>query len=402
MSAGLLPLPATLNQIIPNLMVNLERIDADGTKTVTAFSRLVLSDSQKSQLSYPETMDVLDEYFLQENITNDVANSHLLSFTRIRDYIYGVYFVIDNFEPYNFEEMSKSKTPLNLPDSVKFNSEFYLEFYFDIDGLIILNGFVTDTLVSAIQYMQDGKFYIGAIDQNGILPSHFTRGTNHVIGLSRNLRSKCNEIQRDCSKGYNSYIPPPASLKQTLLQVFSNTKNKSREENGGIFFTYWSRCLLSEEQKSQITYPPNFKPLNFYVYEQYTNSVNSEIEDLSIAVFAENNGYLYGLYYRLDGQSVLPVEKLVLSENPIKIDPKANLTKIDYIECYFKVKTCKNKRVIIDGLSYRSDNQYSTLQYSDKKKFYFAGLRSTGTRLPSFIYNPDNIIGVSENLKISC
>lgn len=402
MSIGVLPLPATLNQIIPNLMNNYKTTDISNNDVFIAVTKLTLSDKQKSQLSYPDTMDVLDEYYLQQIFTEDVVSPYLLSFTRIRDFIFGVYFNVENFETFDLEKMVGSKNPLFLPDNVQFKSSFYIESYFNIDGLIILNGFnfETDNVYSSIQYMQDGKFYNGSINNNGIIESHFTRGTAYITGLSKNLNNKCNDNQRECSKGRSSYFPPPASLEQTLLQIFPNNKRISTQQNGGVFSYNWSRCLLSEEQKTQIVYPPGFTPLDFFVYFQFSNPDIPEATSLQLVSFAKKDGYLFGFYYDLDSKELLPIEKLISSKKSIKIDPNIKLIDANYIECYFKIKTCKCEKVIINGLSTLSGDISSSLQYSEKDKNYVSFMNSSGILPLHFIINSKYITGISKNLKL--
>lgn len=378
MSLGYLVLPANINELIPSLFSN-------NTKFIS--SRVELSDVQKSSIVYPEGMNPLNFFVVYQGSNS----TELAAFARVRDYVYGIYYTVENVR-FDDNELICSKYPVILPNNAKLVKQNYLEVYLDVEGLIMLNGFDSTKLQSWVQYTNDGFFHGAIIDTNGIINEG---KAFRVTGLSENLKiCKC-EVELGCGKK-PSLVPKSASLKDTLAGLFINWKRVSTNPQVGLQISTSVVALLSDSQKLSINYPEGFTPLNYFVLSQVLTE-NASFDSFTITAFATKDNHLYGLYYYVTNQKFYDSEFLANTNKPITLDPNAILTSYNYFEFYF----CVDRKVILNGLSY-ADPISGSLQYSTKKRFFHNWLYPTGIPSEYYFRNPEFNTGLSRTLDLSC
>lgn len=380
MSQGLLILPATLNELIPSLFNNNDEFIS---------SRVELSDSQKSSIVYPEGMIPLDFFVVYQGS----ETLELTAFAQVRDYIFGIYYIINNVR-FDKEILICSELPVILPSNAELINENYLEVYLDIGGLIVLSGIDSKLIESWVQYSKDGFFHDASIGIDGIINKNRDKSLR-VIGLSENLKicEKKVELGSGCKP---PLVPTSANLKDTLANLFRNTKRSSLNPLEGVLIDTKSEVKLSDEQKSSITYPDGFIPLNFFVLSQLLTD-NDVFISMSVISFAVKDKRLYGFYYDVTNQQIYDPKFLANTKNPVILDSSAVLTDSKYMEFYFY----ENNKVLLNGLSY-GDDLAASLQYSAGKQYFHSWVFTTGIPYRFYLYNPTFNTTLSKTLRLSC
>ena len=187
----------------------------------------------------------------------------------------------------------------------------------------------------------------------------------------------------------------PAALQAIIDNLFQNQKYHTRDNVQ--YKQTFSRLSLTDSQKEKIVYPSGYTPLDFFVIYQtdkYADRtfVSSELSMVSFMKRA-NDGYIYGHYFAVSNQGRYRTEVLKHSTGPVTLSENASLVPSQYIEVYNDI----NGSTVILSLSTVSDNQYATLQYSNKGRYVYQQLRTGGLE----IFNGDDALltGLSKNLK---
>jgi hypothetical protein len=189
------PPAATLPNILCDLFQN-EKYHDDGFQYKVLFSRVALTDAQKSQLIYPEGFHPLDFYIVyQTDKYNELGfvdyNIQLVSFVRKEtdNHIYGIYFDViaqPRFEP---EMLVCSKHAVHLSEIARLITSQYIEAYNDVLGTSVILGFNSAEPYSAsLQYSHQCRYFFEELNANGIINPNLSK--TKLTGLSRNLR--CN------------------------------------------------------------------------------------------------------------------------------------------------------------------------------------------------------------------
>lgn len=189
-------------------------------------------------------------------------------------------------------------------------------------------------------------------------------------------------------------VPQPAKLKDIVDDLFENERIKypdgSRE-----FFTFVA-ATLTDQQKQSLTSLPGSTPLDFYIYYQVDRfDVNDNLISTSqyvITYVKKNDGFIYGIYFSVSGQTRFEIKELEKSPTPIVLVETAQLTPDNYMEVYNHIFGT----TFILGLSTDSTFPLASLQYTKKSKYFYEDLVSTGVDRPDL---PETVlIGLSKSL----
>jgi hypothetical protein len=184
-----IPPPASFSNIIFDLFQNQEN-EFNGLKTIVTFSKVSLTDDQKSQLTYSQFFEPLDFYIIYQT---DIYNGselistklELVSFIKLGNYIYGAYFDVFAQPRFEIDYLKSSKEPVNLLPTVRFITSQYLELYNCVLGITIILGLNTSDSTSSLQYSHNCKYFSEDLSIYGIDVSHL--GPTILTGLSTNL-----------------------------------------------------------------------------------------------------------------------------------------------------------------------------------------------------------------------
>lgn len=186
-----LPKHAKLDSIIKDLFQN-EVVTSDALKEYFTFSDLILTDDQQKQLLYPTGFVPMNIFVLQQVDskigTNSSNRMSMVSFVKKNDgYIYGYYFDITNQPRIKKSELTNSKHPIKLKNTVQFVPVSLLEIYNFIFGttVILSLGFNSNNPYATLQYSQCDKYYYESLNQNGIINPQYP--ITKILELSKNL-----------------------------------------------------------------------------------------------------------------------------------------------------------------------------------------------------------------------
>ncbi|CAH6419688.1 Hypothetical protein HVR_LOCUS764 [uncultured virus] len=195
MSRTGLPNPASLLETVENLFQNEKYVERDDTDVVVSFSKLVLTPEQKAQLVYPSGLIPIDFYIFYQ--TDRFQNGELIrtsmevvSFAQRRDFIYGVYFDVQAQARFEIDQLVESEELITLSATARIITDFYIEVYNEIKGLIVILGLSTlaPEPLASLQYSRKCKYFYEAIYDNGIRGEDQFIPVTHLTGLSANLR----------------------------------------------------------------------------------------------------------------------------------------------------------------------------------------------------------------------
>lgn len=180
--------PASLKSIVGSLFQN-EKFGS----TIITFSRVALTDSQKSQLFYPEGFVPLEFYIIyQTELRKPQPESpyqiSLVSFCRKGDHIYGVYFDVVAQARLDRCVLKRSPHPVTLSEVARFITSQYLEVYNNVLGTTVILGLSTDPnqIGASLQFSHGHRYYYQFTTATGIADPNIPK--TRLTGLSRNLK----------------------------------------------------------------------------------------------------------------------------------------------------------------------------------------------------------------------
>lgn len=192
-------------------------------------------------------------------------------------------------------------------------------------------------------------------------------------------------------------VPKPAILNDIICDLFKNEKTKNLDQT--ISKLTFSKAKLTFDQKKSLSYPKNFKPLDVYlIFQTDTKNLKGEITSkLELVSFTQkNDGFIYGFYFIILNQPRYKIGELEESHKSIKINKKAKFVSFKYIEVYQKIKDT----TILVSYSDDKNDKGASLQYADRKKYYFEVLNLNGINNPQL--QAFYLTGISKNLEKFC
>jgi hypothetical protein len=187
------PQPATLKQVINDLFQN-EKYDYDGLQHVITFSKVNLTEGQKSSIIYPLGLSPIDYYVIyQTDKFNDYGlvsfNIKLVSFVKKGEYLYGYYLDVNNQSRYSIDLLRESYDAVELSSDALFSNSRYLELYNKLGEYTLILGLSHDDIPSSsLQYSHNCKYYYEEMFSDGV---HEDNPETRLTGLSNNLRHIC-------------------------------------------------------------------------------------------------------------------------------------------------------------------------------------------------------------------
>ena len=178
-----LPPAARLSYIIMDIFRN-EEYCVNNVKTTSLSSKCNLTSAQINQLTYAPEFTPCNIYILYQVSDGTTTTLQLISFVRKNNYIYGIYFDVNNQTPFSYSDLVCNCNPVTLVDSVQLVYSDYLEVYFDINGTTILLGFDSDSNNSSLQYSDNCRYFYSFLSNTGLDENN---PKVYVTGLSRNL-----------------------------------------------------------------------------------------------------------------------------------------------------------------------------------------------------------------------
>lgn len=168
----------------------------------------------------------------------------------------------------------------------------------------------------------------------------------------------------------------PVSFSRTIRSLYRNTVLRSRNMTAKV---YWSRLILTPEQSQQLVYPPGFKPLNVFLYQQVDQfDASGQLLTSVLYVIAfmrkDRDPYVYDIYTFLHNQPRFDPRVLVNSRHAITLDPGATFE----AENFFEVSQSVNGTAVYLGVSFAPGNPYAFLGYDARG---FCRGRSFGNNL---------------------
>lgn len=192
----------------------------------------------------------------------------------------------------------------------------------------------------------------------------------------------------------NKGVPPPANINEIIYGLFQNEKIKNTNETKTLVL--FSAACLTDKQKKSLTYPENMTPIDLYLVYQtdkYDNNDNLKSTTIQLVSFVKKNtDLIYGVYFNLDDQPRYDPCDLTKSSKPINLSNNAIAINSDYLEAYNDI----NGTIVILSLSTQPGHITSSLQYSNKSKYYYEELSRNGIVLP--LFPETKLTGLSKNL----
>lgn len=190
------PQAASLYNIIHGLFQN-EKYRYNNLKYVVTFSRVSLTDNQKSQLIYPSEFTPLNLFILYQTdsyneIDHTTTKLELISFLSKQNYIYGAYFNIFGQSRFDLYKLKDSVKPVELLSTVRLVNNQYIEVYNDILGTTVILGLNTGDssgVNASLQYSHKCRYFFEDMSVDGIITPDL--GETFLTGLSRNLDQNC-------------------------------------------------------------------------------------------------------------------------------------------------------------------------------------------------------------------
>lgn len=187
-------------------------------------------------------------------------------------------------------------------------------------------------------------------------------------------------------------VPAPASFSNIIGDLFQNERICDK---GSKYIITFSHIVLTDDQKSQLIYGPDFIPLNIFII--YQTDIYDEIELVSTTIelisFVKKGRYIYGAYFSVLAQPRYEVCELRKSRGPVTLSPIARLITSQYLEIYNNIL---GTTVILGLNSSNPTNQLASLQYGHNCRYFYENLSVNG------ITNPDlgatTLTGLSTNL----
>ena len=162
-------------------------------------------------------------------------------------------------------------------------------------------------------------------------------------------------------------VVPPAKLEDVIEQLFKN--EKYTYPDGSKYIYTFAKAVLTDEQQSLLTYPSVYHPIDFYIVYQI-DEIDANCENVSTKVrlmsfVSKDDGFIYGYYFDVSGQSRYNVESLEDSKLLIQLSPLCTFTSSNYFEVY------NNINGIITAVGISEDTGFASLQYSDEKRYFY-------------------------------
>lgn len=182
-----LPKRAKFNRIIQDLFQN-EVLESEQFKEYYTFSNLSLTAEQQQLLTYPEGLEPMNIFVLQQ-VDSYVGQNYsfsqfMASFVKKNDgFTYGYYFSLIDQPRFDRKVLAKSPEPIQLDPGVKFQADNLLEAYNNVNGLTEILSY--GTTYATLQYSKDGFYYYEVLTLNGIQGP--LQPPTKLIGLSKNL-----------------------------------------------------------------------------------------------------------------------------------------------------------------------------------------------------------------------
>lgn len=193
MTRGEIP-AATFEEVINDLFQN-ERYTRNGLDNVYIFSKVVLTDAQKAQLSYPAGFKVADFYMISQidQYLGGVLQNTFLSLTSIlkkQQYVYGYYFTISGQSRFDPDTLTDKCKPVMLSPTATFEVNQYLEVYFNVNGTTTILGLSSDPedIRATLQYRNCCQYFYESSSSEGIAA---VEPLTCLTGLSENLDEVC-------------------------------------------------------------------------------------------------------------------------------------------------------------------------------------------------------------------
>jgi hypothetical protein len=188
----------------------------------------------------------------------------------------------------------------------------------------------------------------------------------------------------------------PASAKNIIKDLFEN--EKMTYSNYSKLYTFSKLSLTTTQQNTlSALYPSGFMPENYFILYQIdtidsTGVVTSTA--LRMVSFLEKtvrDGFIYGYYFDITGQSRFEIEYLSDSHCSIELVSGAIFTPRNYMEVYNDI----HDLTVILGVDL--DDSFASLQYAHNDHYYVEDLKVTGVvdvSIPKI-----KLTGLSKNLK---
>lgn len=175
-------------------------------------------------------------------------------------------------------------------------------------------------------------------------------------------------------------VPPPAYFGNIIQDLFRNEKVHNDEDGVHNLITF-ARASLTDTQKSNLSYPTGFTPIDFFIiYQSDTYAeqrlISSSLQLISFGYIGTNgrpDPFIYGYYYDITGMDRFRIPDLETSFEPITISDNVDITETRYLEMY----NCVNGTTVILSLSTLNAPKAS-LQYSHGDRYFYEELNPNG------------------------
>jgi hypothetical protein len=187
-------------------------------------------------------------------------------------------------------------------------------------------------------------------------------------------------------------VPSAATYEDIIKNLFQNETIKN--DNGYDLKIVFARAKLSKKQKSKLSYPDGFTPINKYLLYQgnvYQNKKLVRTNIQLVSFISKNDGFIYAYYFDVLNQNPFNLSKLRKSHRKIKLANSAVFNVASYLEVYHNING------LTTILSLSNTEPYASLQYSVGRKYYYSSLKINGivdTHIPI-----TKLTGLSKNLK---
>ena len=191
-------------------------------------------------------------------------------------------------------------------------------------------------------------------------------------------------------------VPAPAKFKDIIDDLFENEKIKYQDETREILT--FSRAKLNDQQKSSLAanYPEGLIALDveiFYqidIYDAHNDLSKSNL--ILVSFVKKNDGFIYGVYFKVLNQQRLEIEQLKKSKQPIELSNNAEFVDDNYLEVYNNIFDT----TFILGLSTLNQQISASLQYTHKSLYFYENLLQNGIEDPQI--PKTSLTGLSKNL----
>ena len=191
-------------------------------------------------------------------------------------------------------------------------------------------------------------------------------------------------------------VPSPAKLKDIIDDLFENEKIKHHNDTEEILT--FSRAKLTNQQKSSLAsnYPSGLVALDvdlIYQIDIYDANDDLSTTKLNLVSFVKkNDGFIYGVYFKVLNQDRFEIEQLKKSKESIQLSNNAEFVNDNYLEVYNNIFGT----TFILGLSTFDQEISASLQYTHKSLYFYENLLPNGIEDPKI---PKTILtGLSKNL----